>query len=120
MNLHTVIMNKLASMDDILFAYLFGSYAKNQQTQNSDLDIAIYLNTYSLDIELQINYELSKLLKKDVDIVILNHTRNLFLLESILRDGIILKDNPLRIDFELKKQHELLDYKSFRAYIDAA
>lgn len=120
MTLHTIVMNKLIAMDDILFAYLFGSYAKNRQTQGSDIDIAIYLNSYSLDKELQINYELSKLLKKDVDLVILNHTRNLFLLESILKDGIVLKDNGLRIDFELKKQHELLDYKSFRAYIDAA
>jgi len=120
MSLHSIIINKLVSMDNVSFAYLFGSYAKDQQTPNSDIDVAIYLNTYCLDKELQINYELSKLLKKDVDIVILNHTKNLFLLESILRDGVVLKESPLRIDFELKKQHEILDYKSFKAYIDAA
>ena len=120
MDLHSTIVDKLSSIENISFAYLFGSYSKNQQTQNSDIDIAIYLNANSLDIELQINYELSKLLKKDVDIVILNNVKNIFLLENILKDGILLKDSKKRIDFELKKQHDILDYKAFRKYIDAA
>ena len=120
MNLQTIIINKLNTIENVSFAYLFGSYSKNQQTHNSDIDIAIYLHTYSLDIELQINYELSKMLKKNIDIVILNNVRNIFLLENIFKDGILLKESKKRIDFELKKQHDILDYKAFRKYIDAA
>ena len=114
------IINNISSNKNISFAYLFGSYSKNEQTKSSDIDIAIYLTTYSLDIELQINYELSKLLNKNVDIVILNKVQNIFLLENILKDGIVLKDSNKRVDFELIKQHDILDYKAFRRYIDAA
>ena len=120
MNLHLKVADKLDSIENILFAYLFGSYSKNEQTQKSDIDIAIYLDTYSLDTELQITYELSKLLKKNVDITILNKVKNTFLLESIFKDGIVLKDNELRTDFELIKQHDILDYKAFKRYVNAA
>ena len=63
---------------------------------------------------------LSKLLKKDVDIVILNSVKNIFLLESILKDAILLKESEKRFDFELFKGHEILDFKAFKRYIDAA
>ncbi|MEA3522353.1 MAG: nucleotidyltransferase domain-containing protein [Campylobacterota bacterium] len=114
------IIDNISTNENILFAYLFGSYATNQQTKDSDVDIAIYLSTYSLDLELQINYELSKLLNKDLDIVILNRVKNIFLLENILKDGVLLKDSEERVDFELVKEHDILDYKAYRRYIDAA
>lgn len=120
LNLKNIIINKLATMDEVNFAYLFGSYSKNEQTAKSDIDIALYLKDISLDVQLQINYELSKLLKKDVDIVILNSVKNIFLLESILKDAIVLKESEKRFDFELLKGHEILDFKAFRRYIDAA
>ena len=86
----------------------------------SDMDIALYLKDTSLDNKLQINYEISKLLKKDVDLVILNEIRNIYLLEDIINYSIVIKDNDQRFDFEVIKQHEVLDYKAFRKYIDAA
>ena len=107
MYLDVKILNKINSLKDVSFAYLFGSYATNEQTEGSDIDIAVYLNSLSLDTELQITYEISKLTHKNIDIVVLNN-------------GIILKDNEKRFDFELLKQHEVLDYKAFRRYIDAA
>jgi len=43
--LHNVesIIRILENERDILFAYLFGSYAKGTQDEKSDIDIAIYL-----------------------------------------------------------------------------
>lgn len=120
MHLDVKIINKINSLKDVSFAYLFGSYATNEQTEGSDIDIAVYLNSLSLDTELQITYEISKLTHKNIDIVVLNRVKNIFLLENILNNGIILKDNEKRFDFELIKQHEILDYKAFRRYIDAA
>lgn len=112
--------NYLSANKNIIFAYIFGSYAKGEQTQNSDVDIAIFLKNDTLDDYLQINYEISKLLKKDADIIVLNRVRNIYLLESILKDGIVLKDAPKRIDFELIKQHQILDFKAFKRMINAA
>ena len=105
---------------NVLFAYLFGSYANGSQNDKSDVDIALFLDNVSLDEQLQINYELSKLLKKDVDLVILNSVKNIYLLEDILLHSKVIKDDQNRFDFELKKQHEILDFKAFRKVMDAA
>lgn len=114
------IQNHLSSNTNIIFGYLFGSYSKNKQIVSSDIDIALYLKDTSLDSKLQINYELSKLLKKDVDLVVLNEVKNIYLLEDILKSGIVIKDADERFDFEIVKEHDILDYKAFRRYIDAA
>jgi hypothetical protein len=50
----------------------------------------------------------------------LNDTKNLYLLEAILRDGIVLKDNEMRFDFEITRQHDILDFKAVRVLIDVA
>jgi len=115
-----LLKNKLSDMDVILFGYLFGSYATNQQTNKSDVDVALYLKAVDFDTKLQINYELSKLLKKDVDLVVLNDIKNIYLMENIMKNGIIIKDHNKRVDFEIMKHHDILDYKVFRKYIDAA
>ena len=115
-----LLKNSLLKIEEIEFAYLFGSYAKNKNGQKSDVDIALYLKEKNFDIQLQINYELSKLLKKDVDLVVLNDIKNIYLLENILKDGVVIKDSEARVDFEVLKHHDILDYKAFRKYIDAA
>ena len=107
-------------MENVLFGYLFGSFAKNEQTNKSDVDIALYLKNTTFDSKLQINYEISKLLHRDVDLVVLNDVKNIYLLEGILKDGIVIKENERRFDFELHKQHDILDFKAFKKYINAA
>jgi len=104
----------------VKFAYLFGSYAEDTQTQRSDIDIAVYLNNTSLDARLALHHQLEKLLQKDVDIVVLNETKNMYLLENIFRNGIVVTEDESRALFEVQKQHEIIDFKNFRRYIDAA
>ncbi len=64
---------------EVLFAYLFGSYAKGTQDKNSDIDIAIYLkNTDILEKDplypsrLAIKIERAMIEKKTVDVRVLN------------------------------------------------
>ena len=85
------LKNKLSVMDEVVFGYLFGSYARNVAGINSD-----------------------------VDLVVLNNVKNIYLLENILNDGLVLKDDDKRFDFEVRSHHDVLDYKAFRRYIDAA
>ncbi len=115
-----LLEEKLATLNTIKFAYIFGSYARGTQKEKSDVDIAVFLEQNNLDAQLQIRYELSKFLKKDVDLVLLNDVKNLFLLADIFRDKIVLKDSDERVDFELKKEHDILDYKEFKRALDAA
>lgn len=110
----------LANFDCVSFGYLFGSYANNTQTPKSDVDIALYLKDKTVDTKLQLIYELSKALRLEVDLVVLNEVKNIYLLESILKNSTVIKESDKRVDFELRKEHEILDYKSFKKMIDAA
>ncbi len=120
MNVINTLNEKLSHLDGVVFGYLFGSYAKNTQTEVSDVDVALFLKDTSFDNILQINYELSKALKKDVDLLVLNSAKNMYLLEDVLKEGIVLKDSEKRFDFEIMTHHNILDFKAFRKYIDAA
>ena len=114
-------INSILSADDnVEFAYLFGSYADGSAEDSSDIDIAVYLQDLDIDMRLDLHHKLQKALHKDIDLVILNEAKNIYLLKSILYQDIVLKDHPKRTDFELKKEHEIKDFLAFRNYIDAA
>ncbi len=121
---HLNIIKKLKSLleeeNNVSFAYLFGSFATGEAIANSDVDIAVYLKDDDMNNVLHLIYILSKNLGKEADLTVLNRTRNLFLLDTVFRDGIVLKDSPQREDFELRKEHEILDYKAFKRTLDAA
>ena len=110
--------------DEILFAYLFGSFARGDAGPRSDLDLAVYFvdrrphvhHTLKIDLYMTIN----RLLKQnDVDIVVLNTASNLMLLDEILRQGIVLldADPQFREDFELRTLHLAMDFREQRKTI---
>ena len=111
-------------MDEIKFAYLFGSYAKNRQSEKSDIDIAVYLEEkhHTFDTKLKIHHALEITLKKEIDLVVLNSAKNFDLLTDIFHEDIVLKDSKddARIMYELQKEHEILDYKAFKRMLDVA
>jgi predicted nucleotidyltransferase len=113
MNLNGVFEN----YEQIAFAYLFGSVATGEQTALSDIDIAIYLRQgahFSFDDTLQFQGDCCRILKRnDVDVLVLNKTRNLILLEDVIRKGKIIynTDQNLIDDFELKTLHLVCDFK---------
>ncbi|ADQ06805.1 DNA polymerase beta domain protein region [Caldicellulosiruptor hydrothermalis 108] len=94
----------------VIFAYLFGSYAKGKERKNSDVDIAVYINEEIAKdakkvLEYQIKHmsDISDLLKKEVDLVILNHASPL-LRHEVISEGTLLieKDHDKLVNF--KKQ----------------
>lgn len=114
------IKSLLSSQKEVLFSYLFGSYARGDYTDKSDVDIAVYLTDTSLDSRLEVHHALEVMLKRRVDLVVLNDVRNMFLLEAILKEGIVVKDAENRAFFEVKKNHAIIDFKNFKRYIDVA
>ena len=64
----------LMKYEDIIFAYIFGSYAKGNIRKDSDIDIAIYLKDSIGSYKyLDMKMKLSEALKREVDLVILNN-----------------------------------------------
>lgn len=101
---------------EIAFAYLFGSYATGDQSTLSDVDIALYL-------EKQSNFDFNKRLlflgnccralqRNDIDILVLNTTKNLILLKEIITKGRIIYNinQELLDDFEIKTLHSVHDF----------
>jgi len=58
-----------ADIQEIKFAYLFGSTVEGKETALSDVDVAVYLeeDANTVEKQLQIHHTLAKRLKKDVD-----------------------------------------------------
>ena len=109
-------------LENVQFAYLFGSYAKGEQREGSDVDIAIYFKKYNFDVKLSVHHTLQRSLKRDVDLVVLNTVKNFDLLQDILDEGIVLKESTddSRLMFELQKEHEIKDYAVFKKMNDVA
>ncbi len=118
--LKNILEQELQKNSNIIFGYLFGSYADGSYNDRSDIDIALYLVDNSFDAQLSISFELSRTLKKNIDLTVLNTIKNLYLSEDILNKGIVIKDSDKRIDFELKKHHQFIDFIEFKKRIYVA
>ncbi len=105
-----VLRNYLGGEKDVVFAFLFGSSTGGKIRKEGDIDIAIYF-TPEKDIEWEafgkryegenrIALEIERLLKKDIDLIVLNRARAV-LADEILRNGkpIIIKDMRIFLSF---------------------
>lgn len=95
---------------EIAFAFLFGSAAKGRVRLEGDIDIAVYFWPEE-DIEWEafdrtwaeerkIGLDLERLLRKEVDLIVLNRARAL-VADEIVRKGtpIIVRDRGILMDF---------------------
>lgn len=67
---------------------IFGSVARNEQTEDSDVDICVEMKKPDLFYMVHMKEELQDLFGKPVDIVRLRNNMNPMLLSRIQRDGI--------------------------------
>ncbi len=98
------------SRDDIAFAFLFGSGAKGRVRKEGDVDIAVYFwpekgiewenvkRRYEGENRIAIDVE--KLVKKEVDLIVLNRAKAV-LADEVIRKGrpIVVKDRGLFLEF---------------------
>ena len=110
----------LTKYPQIAFAYLFGSVATGEHTALSDVDIAVFHrfdSSFSFDDTLRFQGDCCRVLKRnDVDVLVLNKTSNLILLDDIIRNGLIIYNKEPRLldDFELSTLHLVCDFKQQR------
>lgn len=67
---------------------IFGSVARNEQTEDSDVDICVEISKPDLFTMVHIKDELQELFERPVDIVRLRSNMNPILFQQIQRDGI--------------------------------
>jgi predicted nucleotidyltransferase len=109
----------LASRNDVLAAWLFGSHARGDAGPLSDIDVAVLLDEAACPdlfrARLTIIGELTGTLgTDDVDVVVLNETP-LALNYRVLRDGVLVyrRDQQFVIDFTWRTVTAYLDFKPF-------
>jgi len=110
--------------DDVVMAFLFGSFAKGQAVYDSDVDIAVYFKPEKRRVESeedkiypeenQIWENVEKIIKRNVDLVILNKARPLVAFD-VLQTGIpiIIKNRPLYWNFYSLIHSSALDFMEF-------
>ncbi|MDP2767832.1 MAG: nucleotidyltransferase domain-containing protein [Candidatus Methanoperedens sp.] len=100
---------------EIIAAYLYGSYAKCIETEESDIDVALLLSDQFIQSALypfKIAGELEKKLKRKVDVRILNGTSPSFL-NQVFKYGKVVysRDEKRRVSFEFQALRAYLDIK---------
>jgi len=95
---------------DIAFAFLYGSQAKGNATQRSDVDIAVYFfphKRHPLEVEEEIFYpnegeiwgDLERMLKKNVELLVLNRVSANVAASAIRGISLVINDWNLYLDF---------------------
>lgn len=116
------IKDHLSHYDEIMIAYLFGSFVKRDYFH--DIDIAVYLKKdfdkndlkkYPFGYESEYNSRLSHLLKTDIDFVVLNNAE-ILLQQRVINNGKLLfsKDEKYRIHYENYIRKIYLDLEPLR------
>lgn len=108
---------------DVVAAYLFGSVARGDDREGSDVDVGVVLTAgapRALDAYervLDIQDALEQRLARPVDVVPMDDAP-VDLLHRILRDGIVVheSDHRRRVFFELKARNEYFDMQPILEY----
>lgn len=107
--------------EKVLFAYLFGSMSQNTPYPPADIDIAVFLTDSTpesyFETRLSLYADLCRALKtNNIDIVVLNTTKNIMLLNEIIRHNVMLieMDRSAREAFEIKILHQAIDFREQR------
>ncbi|MHB8279504.1 MAG: type VII toxin-antitoxin system MntA family adenylyltransferase antitoxin [Candidatus Humimicrobiaceae bacterium] len=108
-----------ADKKNISTIYLFGSFAKNFNRKDSDIDIAVLfkknldkLERFNLVLEFAL--ELENILGKKIDIIDIENADPFFIHQVMLGKIIIIdKDTERRVSFEVDKRRTFFDMQPF-------
>lgn len=118
------LKNYFEKRDDIVMAFLFGSWAKSQEGIESDVDIAIYFKPkgkifeweetgFQYDSEKHIWLDVERIVEKEVDLLVLNRATPTIADSALRGIPIIIKDRNLYMDFLLRVTSEAIDFRQW-------
>jgi len=117
------IAEYLSNKKEISAVYLFGSYAHGQQRPFSDIDLGILFSSSS-NIEQRNHFEelippLSRLLRKDVDLTVMNSASERLLFQIFAKGSCILVNNPKHLaEFKMTAFSKIADFGYYRTQLE--
>ena len=107
---------KVLKERQVLFAYLFGSFARNEFRKDSDVNIAVYAKDYKklpLNFERRLSLKIEKRIGREVDIIVIS---------EILKHGKVIfsRDERERVRFETFMLGEIQYYNEVMKVFDEA
>ena len=113
-----LIVARLARVEGLVAAYLFGSRARGTAHAASDVDIGLLLEEPPAtldDLHLDVAADLEREFGAPVDLVVLNRAPG-ELVHRVLRDGELLVENDrsARIRFEVRARNDYFDLEPVR------
>ena len=115
-NIMKDIVSALTKHDEIVLAYVFGSFVQSDKFSDIDLGILIKekLDT-PMDMELNLEIALEDIVHYPVDVRILNHAPISFC-QNVIRHGrvVLERDANLRADFTGNILKQYFDFAPFR------
>ena len=132
MNLNRdALMQYFESRRDVAFVFLFGSEAKGTATSLSDVDIAVYFypaKRHPIEYEEEVSYDgedaiwghLEKLLKREVELLVLNRVSATVAASAIRGIPLAINDWGLYLDFMEVVTEVAEDYRDmvFRDFLE--
>lgn len=118
------VLSRVASIfsnhEEVVLAYLFGSAARGDMHEGSDLDFAVLLKDTSLEVYRALWADLHDVLRaRPFDLVTLNHADPCICFEVITEGReLFFRDEEALNDFERKAWHRYQDTRHLRALGD--
>ncbi|MBI5047997.1 MAG: nucleotidyltransferase domain-containing protein [Deltaproteobacteria bacterium] len=120
----TLLQPYFEKRDDIVMAFLFGSWAKGKGGMDSDVDIAVYFKPKTSRLEWEDSdarydgetvlwREIEGLLGKEVDLLVLNRAASSVAESAISGAPLVIKDRGLYVDFMMRVTAEAEDFREF-------
>ena len=118
------LKNYFNNRDDVAFAFLYGSQAKGNATQLSDVDIAVYFSPerrHPIEFEEEVFYkgeeeiwsDMEKVTKKEVELLVLNRVPSTVAASAIRGIPLAINDWGLYLDFMDVVTEESEDFMNF-------
>ena len=114
----------LEGEEDVRMAFLFGSWAKEQETIESDLDVAVYLRTScpaeeweggfsNPDKEDEIWARIERIAGREADLIVLNRAPATVADSALRGISLAVKDRRLFLNFLLRITSEASDFRDW-------
>ncbi len=109
-----LLQEYFSSRENVLMAFLFGSAAKGTERLDSDIDVAVYLSNGYLQKDINVLWdELEALLRRDVDLLVLNRDNPTVAWSAIRGVPLVIRDYRLYLEYMLQVSREAEDFQDF-------